>query len=141
MEGGFVTENEAPNVPGWSYFGSAGVFAAGEFVMKGGEIAKNIGGGFSGGVWVESGSSPNDGFTMSGGTITGNTSEKSSGGVWIQGGKFTMKGGTITGNTTSVPVDELPNVYKVRGVGASFKFETKSEAIEGTSGVNYSQPD
>jgi hypothetical protein len=108
MEGGSITfcSSGGQDWPSTgSYSGSAGVFAAGEFAMKGGEIKGNIGDELNGGVWVESGSSPNDGFTMSGGTITDNTSANYSGGVWIEKGKFIMKGGNkggnVDGNTTT----------------------------------------
>jgi hypothetical protein len=137
MEGGFITHNgegrgmAVGTLPNRVYSGSAGVFAAGEFVMKGGKIEWNEGMNiFSGGVWVESGSSPNDGFTMMGeGKITNNKSELSSGGVWIEPGKeqfskktkmFIMKGGDILDN---IGMDSLINDFYCNSSADSYVLE------------------
>jgi len=73
-----------------------GVSSYGEFIMNGGTISGNIGGGGTegGGVNSYEGS-----FTMNGGEISGNTAD-GAGGVCAYT-NFTMNGGTITGNTSN----------------------------------------
>ena len=73
----------------------------GSFIMNGGTITENAGGG----VQVASTNSSAS-FIMNGGSITGNTvnvnsSSSFSGGVGVAGGSFTMNGGSITGNTAT----------------------------------------
>lgn len=74
----------------------------GSFIMNGGTITENGGGG----VQVASANGTAS-FTMNGGSITGNTvnvtsiSSSFSGGVGVAGGSFTMNGGSITGNTAT----------------------------------------
>ncbi|GHV76874.1 hypothetical protein AGMMS49942_16950 [Spirochaetia bacterium] len=73
-----------------------GVFVVdGTFTMKGGEISGNTATG-GGGVGIAGGT-----FTMSGGEISGNTAT-GGGGVGIEGGTFTKTGGTISGNTAGI---------------------------------------
>lgn len=73
----------------------------GSFIMNGGTITENAGGG----VQVASADGTAS-FIMNGGSITDNTvnvysSSSFSGGVGVAGGSFTMKGGSITGNTAT----------------------------------------
>lgn len=73
----------------------------GSFIMNGGTITGNAGGG----VQVASANGTAS-FIMNGGSITGNTCDSSTydysyscGGVIVAGGSFTMNGGSITDNT------------------------------------------
>ena len=91
--GGKITGGN--NLPGVVVYG-------GTFIMNGGTITGNGGGG----VQV-AGAKSSASFTMHGGSITGNTCTNEGGiynlcgGVSVAGGSFTMHGGSITGNTAT----------------------------------------
>ena len=92
---GSVSGNEYDNA---SIKFGAGVHlgADASFTMHGGSISGNKTAGYSGGVYVQAGTTS---FTMTGGTITGNSAGHDGGGVYVKNGSFTMTGGSITENT------------------------------------------
>ena len=91
---------------------------SGTFIMSGGTISNNNGGG----VRVVS-NYATSAFTMSGGTISGNRTTGAGGGVNVAGGTFTMSGGTISGNTAN-------------GAGGVSVFDTNFTMTDGTISGN-----
>jgi len=105
---------------------SLGVAVEGTFIIDGGEVRDNLGGGIaiiSGGMMIMNSGTirnntsdiggagvmiGNDGrFVMTGGIITGNRAE-AGGGVWVMsGGKFEQTGGSVSGNIAPIFPDIL----------------------------------
>ena len=99
MSGGTIKENIVQNAELVWNGGGGGVYVGvtGKFIMKGGTITKNKGGGYNNssggsGVYVKGQ------FKMEGGTIEDNELAYEGGGVLVVGGEFNMEGGKITKN-------------------------------------------
>jgi hypothetical protein len=115
MESGEISGNSASFYP--SYGG--GVYVAGTFAMRGGEVSGNDD------VEVYVGIGSNGRFTMSGGKISGNLAS-GGGGVYVySGGTFTMRGGKISGNSASYG----GGVYVSEGYGGNGTFTKRSDGI------------
>ena len=88
--------------------GGAVYVKGGIFNMSGGEISKNVAGGFyapsdGGGVYVTNKGT----FNMSGGVIANNTVSRNGGGVYVANGTFTMsKQARVTGNTAYLSTND-----------------------------------
>ncbi len=88
--------------------GGAVYVKGGIFNMSGGEISKNVAGGFyapsdGGGVYVTDKGT----FNMSGGVIANNTVSRNGGGVYVANGTFTMsKQARVTGNTAYLSTND-----------------------------------
>jgi uncharacterized protein with FMN-binding domain len=148
LEDGKITGNTTRNYGGGVYVGDTGNETT-FFIMKGGEISDNTGGGVylssgtftmedgeisgntsgdGGGVYVSSGT-----FTMSDGKISGNISEASGGGVSVGSpGTFIMEGGEISGNTANSTNYGGGGVFVI-GNGDKITFIMKDGKITGNT--------
>ena len=117
LNGGTISENEAPYGAGVAIWGDANAVMSGDMQITGNKVLTENGDEMGGAVYIGGFRNNGSTFTMTGGSITNNTTDSVyCAGIAVNGnsngGTVDIQGGTISGNTNANGIKSGVRLYK-----------------------------